>query len=303
LAEQPDAEKLAAAEYEVLLQRLEGLPGELKQALGKDCAVLLHPDLALDHVDAIINAFKHGGESAAVAELFRLEAVIFSTPGWRERVEKRWRASVRWPVLKDILAAHDAKLFGVSSRFKLDLGHLGPPLVIVYVCTSLGSITGGLVSSKLIKRGWEVGKARKTTMLGLAILVTPITLSPWIENMWAMVALLSLAAAAHQGWSANLFTTTSDNFPRALVGSVTGIGGLAGALGATLFPFFVGRLLDRFSASGHLEVGYNVLFVICGLAYLVAWTAMHMIRPEPVTGQKQISVPRQEAKSTTRLQA
>ncbi|MEX3957692.1 MFS transporter [Trinickia sp. EG282A] len=165
-----------------------------------------------------------------------------------------------------------------NSRFHLDLKNLGLPLVIVYISTSMGSIGGGWVSSALIRRGWSVTKARQTTMLVLAFLVTPIAMSPWINDMWAMVALLSLAAAAHQGWSANLFTTASDMFPKAAVGSVVGIGGLAGALGATLFPLFVGAVLDHFKALGHINAGYNILFVICGSAYLVAWVAMKVIR-------------------------
>ncbi|KXU84545.1 hypothetical protein CR51_41025 [Caballeronia megalochromosomata] len=165
-----------------------------------------------------------------------------------------------------------------NSRFHLDLKNLGLPLVIVYVATSIGSIGGGFISSRLIQRGWSVTKARQTTMLVFAFLVLPIAFSPFIENMWAMVGLLSLAAASHQAWSANLFTTASDMFPKAAVGSVVGIGGLAGALGATLFPLVVGAVLDHFKMLGHIDAGYNVLFVVCGSAYLLAWVVMRVIR-------------------------
>jgi ACS family hexuronate transporter-like MFS transporter len=157
--------------------------------------------------------------------------------------------------------------------------------VIVYIATSIGSIGGGWISSKLIQRGWSVIKARQTTMLALAFAVTPIAFSPWIDNMWVMVGLLSLAAAAHQGWSANLFTTASDMFPKAAVGSVVGIGGLAGALGATLFPLLVGALLDHFKLLGNINAGYNILFVICGSAYLTAWVVMRSIRATRVTAE------------------
>jgi len=174
-----------------------------------------------------------------------------------------------------------------NSRFHLDMKNLGLPLVIVYIATSIGSIGGGWMSSKLISRGWPVNKARQTTMLGLAFLVVPIAFSPWIDNMWAMVGLLSLAAAAHQGWSANLFTTPSDMFPKELVGSVVGIGGLAGALGATLFPLLVGSILDHFKLLGNINAGYNILFVICGSAYLVAWVAMRIIRSSQATADLQ----------------
>jgi ACS family hexuronate transporter-like MFS transporter len=174
-----------------------------------------------------------------------------------------------------------------NSRFHLDMKNLGLPLVIVYIATSIGSIGGGWISSKLISRGWAVNKARQSTMLGLAFLVVPIAFSPWIDNMWTMVGLLSLAAAAHQGWSANLFTTPSDMFPKELVGSVVGIGGLAGALGATLFPLLVGSILDHFKLLGNINAGYNILFVICGSAYLVAWVAMRIIRSSHATADLQ----------------
>jgi ACS family hexuronate transporter-like MFS transporter len=170
-----------------------------------------------------------------------------------------------------------------NSRFHLDMKNLGLPLVIVYTATSIGSIGGGWISSRLIASGWPVDKARRITMLGLAFLVVPVAFSPWIENMWAMVGLLSVAAAAHQGWSANLFTTPSDMFPKELVGSVVGIGGLAGALGATLFPLFVGAVLDHFKVLGNIGAGYNILFIICGSAYLVAWVLMRAIQPTQVT--------------------
>jgi len=165
-----------------------------------------------------------------------------------------------------------------SSRYHLDLKNLGLPLVVVYVATSIGSISGGWLSSSLIARGWDVTRARQITMLGLAFLVVPIAFSPWIDNMWAMVGLLSLAAAAHQGWSANLFTTASDMFPKRLVGSIVGMGGMAGAIGGTVFPLFVGALLDHFKALGNVNAGYNILFAICGSAYLIAWTIMRLIR-------------------------
>lgn len=165
-----------------------------------------------------------------------------------------------------------------SSRYHLDLKNLGLPLVVVYVATSIGSISGGWLSSRLIARGWDVTRARQITMLGLAFLVVPISFSPWIDNMWAMVGLLSLAAAAHQGWSANLFTTASDMFPKRLVGSIVGMGGMAGAIGGTVFPLFVGALLDHFKALGNVNAGYNILFAICGSAYVIAWTIMRLIR-------------------------
>ena len=180
-----------------------------------------------------------------------------------------------------------------NSRFGLELKNLGLPLVVIYVATSLGSVVGGWVSSRLIAHGWSVSKARQTTMLGIACLVVPIVFSPWVSNMWVMVGLLSLAVGSHQGWSANLFTRPADMFPKDLVGSVVGIGGMAGALGSTLFPIFVGRVLDHFKALGNINTGYNIIFAICGCAYLIAWLLMRMIQPAEVRieGQNVATVP------------
>jgi ACS family hexuronate transporter-like MFS transporter len=170
-----------------------------------------------------------------------------------------------------------------NSRFGLQLQNLGLPLVVIYVATSLGSVIGGWASSRLIARGWSVSKARQTTMFGIACLVLPIVFSPWVGAMWVMVGLLSLAVGSHQAWSANLFTRPADMFPKELVGSVVGIGGMAGALGSTLFPIFVGRVLDHFKALGNINTGYNILFAICGCAYVVAWLLMRMIQPAEAT--------------------
>lgn len=170
-----------------------------------------------------------------------------------------------------------------SERFHLDLKNLGLPLVIVYVATSIGSIGGGWLSSVLIARGWSVQKARPVAMLFLALLVVPMVFAPWIDNMWVMVGLLSLSVAAHQGWSANMFTLASDMFPKSQVASVTGIGGLGSAIGASLFPLLVGAILDHFRLLGDINIGYNILFTICGSAYVVTWILMRFIRPARAT--------------------
>jgi ACS family hexuronate transporter-like MFS transporter len=103
--------------------------------------------------------------------------------------------------------------------------------------------------------------------------------APYSGNMWAAVALVGLAGAAHQAWSANIFTTVSDMFPKYAVSSVVGIGGMAGSLGGMLFPLFVGSLLDHYKTQGDITIGYNILFVICGFAYLLAWVIMHFFAP------------------------
>lgn len=164
-----------------------------------------------------------------------------------------------------------------SDTFKLDLTKPGWPLVIVYTATTIGSIGGGYLSSWLIKKGWPVAKARKMSMLFFAICVVPVVTARFYDNMWAIVGLISLAAAAHQAWSANIFTTASDMFPKRAVSSVVGIGGMAGSIGGILFQPLVGMILDYFDHLGNKTLGYNIIFVICGSAYLVAWLLMHFL--------------------------
>lgn len=166
-----------------------------------------------------------------------------------------------------------------SDTFKLDLTKPGWPLVIVYSCTTIGSIGGGYLSSALIRKGWPIYKARKTVMLIFAICVVPVMTARYFSNMWAIVALISLAAAAHQAWSANIFTTASDMFPRRAVSSITGIGGMAGSVGGIIFQPFVGWILDHFTRAGNKTMGYNIIFLICGCAYLIAWLVMHFFAP------------------------
>lgn len=167
-----------------------------------------------------------------------------------------------------------------STTFQIDLKKPSLELVVVYTATTLGSIGGGYLSGYFIKMGWPVFRARKTAMLIFALAVAPIMLAQYATNVWAAVALISLAAAAHQAWSANIFTTVSDMFPKKAVSSVVGIGGMAGAIGGILFPMVVGSLLDSAKAAGNINVGYNVLFIICGCAYLLAWSIMHLFAPK-----------------------
>jgi ACS family hexuronate transporter-like MFS transporter len=156
----------------------------------------------------------------------------------------------------------------------------GLPIMIVYSATTIGSIGGGYLSSWLIKRGWPVYKARKVSFFIFACCVLPIISARFIDNIWVGVALISLAAAAHQAWSANIYTTVSDMFPRKVVSSVIGIGGMAGSVGGILFPMFIGFLLDHYKGLGNINIGYNIIFLICGCAYLVAWVLIHFISPK-----------------------
>lgn len=159
----------------------------------------------------------------------------------------------------------------------LTLTALGPPLVVIYLLADVGSIGGGWLSSRLLARGWTPNRARKTAMLISALAVTPIVFASSAENVWLAVGLVGLAAAAHQGWSANLFTLTSDMFPRNAVGSVVGFGGMAGAVGGMLIAKVTAGILQ---ATG----SYLLVFFIAGSAYLVALAVVHALAPrlEPV---------------------
>ncbi len=152
----------------------------------------------------------------------------------------------------------------LNKNFGLTLDKIGLPLIIIYVMADVGSIGGGWFSSFLIKRGWSVNKGRKTAMLTCALSVIPIVFVSQASEVWIAVALLSLATAAHQGWSANLFTTASDMFPRKAIGSIVGFGGMAGSLGGMLIATLAGFILE-FTGS------YLVLFIICGSMYILAY--------------------------------
>ena len=167
-----------------------------------------------------------------------------------------------------------------STTFNLDFKKPNLQLIIIYTATTVGSIGGGYLSSWLIKKGWPVFKARKVSMFIFAICVVPIMFAKQTNDVWVAVGLISLAAAAHQAWSANIFTTASDMFPKYAVSSVVGIGGMAGSVGGSLFPLLVGRLLDHYKLLGNVGTGYNILFIICGCAYLLAWVMMHLFAPK-----------------------
>ena len=164
-----------------------------------------------------------------------------------------------------------------ASTFALDLKKPSIHLVVVYTATTFGSIGGGWLSSYLIKKGWAPLRARKAALLIVAFAVLPIMLAQFATNVWVAVGIISIAAAAHQAWSSNIFTTVSDMFPKRAVSSVVGIGGMAGSLGSTFFPLLVGALLDHYKLLGNIGAGYNILFIICGLAYMLAWIIIHFL--------------------------
>lgn len=161
----------------------------------------------------------------------------------------------------------------LDARYGIKLGQIALPLIAIYLLADVGSVGGGWLSSAFLARGWSVNRARKTAMLAMAIAIVPTMLAPRAASVWTAVAVVSLAAAAHQGWSANVYTLASDMFPRRAVGSVIGIGGFAGAMGGVLFQRATGRVLQ---ANGN---NYAPIFVVCALAYVTAWLIIHLLAP------------------------
>jgi ACS family hexuronate transporter-like MFS transporter len=164
-----------------------------------------------------------------------------------------------------------------ASTFSLDLKKPSLELMLIYTATTIGSISGGWFSSLLIKRGWQVIKARKIVLLVIAFLELSVLLIQFAPNVWVAVGLISFALALHQAWATNIFTLPSDMFPKQAVSSVAGIGGMAGAVGGILFPLFIGSILDTYKAANNLEGGYNIIFTICAFTYLIAWTIIHFL--------------------------
>jgi ACS family hexuronate transporter-like MFS transporter len=161
----------------------------------------------------------------------------------------------------------------LQSTFGLSIAQNRLPVVMVYVIATVGSIGGGGISSVLLKRGKSLNVSRKTALLICALCVVPVFSAPFLHNLWSVVAVVGLAAAAHQGWSANVFTLPSDMFPKAAVASVTGIGGMAGACGGFLLQIATGLIVG-------LTHSYVPLFIIACLAYPTAFLVIHGISPK-----------------------
>lgn len=171
----------------------------------------------------------------------------------------------------------------LESQYQLKGTAVALPVAAVYTISTVGSVWGGWLPMSLIKKKWPSFKARKTSMLIYAFLVLPILFAQYLGsiNMWLAVLVIGVAAAAHQAWSANIFTTASDMFPKRAVGSVTGIGGMFGSLGGILLSLLVQKKLFVYYRSIHqIETAYYIMFVFCGLAYLSAWLFMHLLAPK-----------------------
>ena len=160
----------------------------------------------------------------------------------------------------------------LGKRHGLDLTSFGPPLVAIYLMSDIGSVAGGWLSSRLMKLGWTINRSRKTTMLICALAATPVAFAAYVDNLWAAVAIIGLATAAHQGFSANLYTLPSDVFPRSAVGSVVGIGGMIGAIGGMAMAKYAGWVLEKIGT-------YTPIFIVAASAYLLALLVIHLLMP------------------------
>jgi ACS family hexuronate transporter-like MFS transporter len=162
----------------------------------------------------------------------------------------------------------------LDATWGVKLAGLAAPLVVIYLVADVGSVGGGWISGALIRRGWSVNAGRKTAMLIAAMLIVPTMLAPLAGSMWVAVGIVSVAAAAHQWWSANLFTMASDMFPRRAVASVVGVGGFAGAMGGFAFQRATGYVLEATGSN------YSIIFIVCGLAYVAALGVIHLLVPK-----------------------
>lgn len=177
-------------------------------------------------------------------------------------------------------------LFWLPAFLKEEYGLTGTqvslPIALVYCMTTVGSIFGGWLPKRFMEKGMDANKARKTAMFIYALFPLSVLSAQFMGgfNMWYAVIIIGIAASAHQAWSANIFTTVSDMFPKRAIASVTGIGGMAGAVGGILIAKSAGLLFDHYKALGDIKIGYGIMFMICATAYIIAWFVMHALVPK-----------------------
>lgn len=160
----------------------------------------------------------------------------------------------------------------LGKQHGLDLKTFGPPLIVIYLISDVGSVSGGWLSGKFMNRGWSINRSRKTTMFLCGLLALPMVFAGQLSNLWVAVAIIGIATAAHQGFSANLYTLPSDVFPRGAVGTVVGLGGMLGGIGGMLMAKYAGYVLDRVG-------NYTPIFMVCAFAYLIALAVIHLLMP------------------------
>ena len=170
----------------------------------------------------------------------------------------------------------------LKEQYGLTGTQVGIPIALVYTMTTFGSILGGWLPKRFMEKGMDANKARKRAMFIYALFPLMVLGAQKMGDfsMWFAVIIIGIAASAHQAWSANIFTTVSDMFPKRAIASVTGIGGMAGALGGILIAKAAGMLFDYYKAAGDIRIGYGIMFMICASAYIIAWFVMHALVPK-----------------------
>ena len=170
----------------------------------------------------------------------------------------------------------------LKEQYGLTGTQVGLPIALVYTMTTFGSVLGGWLPKRFMERGMDANKARKTAMFIYALFPLLVLSAQKMGgyNMWYAVIIIGIAASAHQAWSANIFTTVSDMFPKRAIASVTGIGGMAGAVGGIIIAKAAGMLFDYYKAAGDIRIGYGIMFMVCSTAYLIAWFVMHALVPK-----------------------
>jgi len=221
-------------------------------------------------------AYIHDGEEKEVAvEKIKWVRLLRFRQTWAFAILKFCTDPVWWFILF-WLPSFLNKQYGMT---KLDLAF---PIAVVYTMAMFGSIAGGWLSGYFIQRGWPVYKARRTALLIFAFCALPMLAAQWLGtyHYWYAVITIGLAASAHQAWSANIFTTVSDMFPKKAIGSVVGIGGMIGSVGGIIIARTAGLLLDHYKALGKIETGYYIMFIFCALAYILAWSLFSLLVPK-----------------------
>jgi ACS family hexuronate transporter-like MFS transporter len=170
----------------------------------------------------------------------------------------------------------------LDKQYHLESTAVALPIALVYTMAGFGSIFGGWLPMKLIKNNTTIFKARRISMFIYALFALPVIFTQYLGsiNMWLAVIIIGIAASAHQAWSANIYTTVSDLFPKKTVASVTGIGGMCGALGGIFVARLAPKLFEYYNGLGHVQTGYYIMFIICSLAYITAWLLMKLIVPK-----------------------
>jgi ACS family hexuronate transporter-like MFS transporter len=219
---------------------------------------------------------------ANAAELAHLRSGVAATAGEKLPWLKLMRYREAWAYFSTAILGPVWWFYGFwlpdffNKQFHLDLKHFGLPLAFVALSAALGSIGGGSLSASFLKRGWPVNRARKTASFICAVCTLPVILAPYVSSPWLAAAFFGLASAAHQGWSATMYSVVGDIFPRRAVASVVGFGGALASVLSMGFFYLVGHVLQG-------EGTYKSIMLICGSAYLVAWTVFHIgvprIRP------------------------